>query len=146
MVSIEYSSSINHPIETVFAWHGRPGAFQRLAPPWQPACPSRKRGHSQMAARSSACQAGSAGLRNTVTTTHRAASPTTSSLSHFRGTTSTRLRQTAQPAHASRTRSRLQFPLRSFGRCSHTGTPSYATISTYSPISTAAIQHNEPSR
>ena len=36
-MSIEYSSSVNHPIETVFAWHGRPGAFQRLAPPWQPA-------------------------------------------------------------------------------------------------------------
>ena len=76
-------------------------------------------------------------MRNTVTTTHRTASPTTSSLFHCRGTTSTRLRQTAQPERSSRTRSRLQFPLRSFGRCSRTGTPSYATISTYSPISRA---------
>jgi uncharacterized protein (TIGR01777 family) len=36
-VSIEYSSSVDHPVETVFAWHERPGAFQRLAPPWQAA-------------------------------------------------------------------------------------------------------------
>lgn len=35
-MSIEYSSSVNHPIEEVFAWHERPGAFQRLAAPWQP--------------------------------------------------------------------------------------------------------------
>jgi uncharacterized protein (TIGR01777 family) len=34
-MSIEYSSSVDHPIETVFAWHERPGAFQRLVPPWQ---------------------------------------------------------------------------------------------------------------
>ncbi len=34
-MSIEYSSSVEHPVETVFAWHERPGAFQRLAPPWQ---------------------------------------------------------------------------------------------------------------
>jgi ligand-binding SRPBCC domain-containing protein len=34
-MSIEYSSSVEHPIETVFAWHERPGALQRLAPPWQ---------------------------------------------------------------------------------------------------------------
>jgi uncharacterized protein len=36
-VSITYSSSVEHPIETVFAWHERPGARQRLSPPWQPA-------------------------------------------------------------------------------------------------------------
>jgi uncharacterized protein (TIGR01777 family) len=36
-VSIEYSSSVDHPVDTVFAWHERPGAFQRLAPPWQAA-------------------------------------------------------------------------------------------------------------
>ena len=35
-MSIEYSSSVDHPIETVFAWHERPGAFERLSPPWQP--------------------------------------------------------------------------------------------------------------
>jgi uncharacterized protein (TIGR01777 family) len=34
-VSIEHSSRVDHPIETVFAWHERPGAFARLAPPWQ---------------------------------------------------------------------------------------------------------------
>jgi ligand-binding SRPBCC domain-containing protein len=34
-VSIEYSSSVDHPIETVFAWHERPGAFERLTPPLQ---------------------------------------------------------------------------------------------------------------
>jgi len=36
-MGIEYSTSVDHPIETVFAWHERPGAFVRLAPPWQPA-------------------------------------------------------------------------------------------------------------
>lgn len=35
-MSIEYSSSVDHPIETVFEWHARPGAFERLMPPWQP--------------------------------------------------------------------------------------------------------------
>jgi uncharacterized protein len=35
-VSIEHSSIVGHPIETVFGWHERPGAFQRLSPPWQP--------------------------------------------------------------------------------------------------------------
>ncbi len=35
-MSIEYSSSVDHPIEAVFAWHERPGAFARLVPPWQP--------------------------------------------------------------------------------------------------------------
>ena len=55
-VSIEHSSSINHPIENVFAWHGRSGAFLRLAPPWQPArlieeagsrCPRRSRRYAR---------------------------------------------------------------------------------------------------
>jgi uncharacterized protein len=36
-MSIEYSSVLDHPVETVFGWHEKPGAFQRLAPPWQPA-------------------------------------------------------------------------------------------------------------
>lgn len=35
-MSIEYTSAVAHPIETVFGWHERRGAFQRLAPPWQP--------------------------------------------------------------------------------------------------------------
>jgi hypothetical protein len=28
----------------VFAWHGRPGAFVRLSPPWQPVRIAEKRG------------------------------------------------------------------------------------------------------
>ncbi len=35
-MSIEYSTSVDHPIEDVFAWHERPGAIERLLPPWQP--------------------------------------------------------------------------------------------------------------
>ena len=35
-MSIEYSSCVDHPIEVVFGWHERPGAFERLTPPWQP--------------------------------------------------------------------------------------------------------------
>jgi uncharacterized protein len=35
-MSIEYSTSVDHPIDTVFAWHEKPGAFQRLLPPWVP--------------------------------------------------------------------------------------------------------------
>ncbi len=33
-MSIEYSSVFDHPIGDVFGWHERPGAFQRLTPPW----------------------------------------------------------------------------------------------------------------
>lgn len=35
-MSIRHSSVVAAPIADVFAWHGRPGAFTRLAPPWQP--------------------------------------------------------------------------------------------------------------
>src|ERR1700759_2056967 len=35
-MSISYSSVVNAPIDEVFAWHTRPGALPRLAPPWQP--------------------------------------------------------------------------------------------------------------
>lgn len=35
-MGIEHSSVVNHPCDEVFAWHGRPGAFLRLIPPWQP--------------------------------------------------------------------------------------------------------------
>ena len=35
-MSISYSSVVNAPIDEVFAWHARPGALTRLAPPWQP--------------------------------------------------------------------------------------------------------------
>lgn len=35
-MSIKHSSVVNSPIDEVFAWHARPGAFTRLAPPWQP--------------------------------------------------------------------------------------------------------------
>jgi uncharacterized protein (TIGR01777 family) len=35
-MGITHSSTVSAPIDEVFAWHGRPGAFTRLAPPWQP--------------------------------------------------------------------------------------------------------------
>jgi uncharacterized protein (TIGR01777 family) len=35
-MGLSYSSVVDAPVEDVFAWHGRPGAFHRLAPPWQP--------------------------------------------------------------------------------------------------------------
>ncbi|MFR9751281.1 TIGR01777 family oxidoreductase [Nocardia sp. 004] len=38
-MGIEYSSVIDIPRSEVFAWHARPGALTRLAPPWQPVSP-----------------------------------------------------------------------------------------------------------
>ncbi|CRZ14287.1 TIGR01777 family oxidoreductase [Mycolicibacterium neworleansense] len=35
-MGLVHSSVIDAPQEEVFAWHGRPGAFARLSPPWQP--------------------------------------------------------------------------------------------------------------
>ena len=35
-MGLEYSSVVDAPIADVFAWYARPGAFNRLAPPWQP--------------------------------------------------------------------------------------------------------------
>lgn len=35
-MSLLYSSVVNAPRDEVFTWHSRPGAFQRLSPPWQP--------------------------------------------------------------------------------------------------------------
>ncbi len=35
-MGLEYSSVVDAPIDDVFAWHARPGAFTRLSPPWQP--------------------------------------------------------------------------------------------------------------
>ncbi|MGZ8471771.1 MAG: TIGR01777 family oxidoreductase, partial [Gemmatirosa sp.] len=34
---MRYSRSLRVPVPaaTLFAWHARPGAFERLAPPWQ---------------------------------------------------------------------------------------------------------------
>ena len=64
-----------------------------------------------------------------MTSTRRTALPTTSSLSHCRGITFTYSWQMARPGRASRTQSRPPFPPRCFGRCSTTGTPSYARIS-----------------
>ena len=32
----EHSAVFDHPVEDVFAWHARPGALDRLLPPWQP--------------------------------------------------------------------------------------------------------------
>jgi len=30
------SSCIEAPVEEVFKWHSRPGAIERLSPPWDP--------------------------------------------------------------------------------------------------------------
>ncbi|MBH0775651.1 TIGR01777 family oxidoreductase [Nocardia bovistercoris] len=38
-MGIECSSVVAVPRPEVFAWHARPGAFSRLAPPWQPLSP-----------------------------------------------------------------------------------------------------------
>ena len=35
-MTFEHSAVFDHPIEEVFAWHGRRGAIRRLMPPWQP--------------------------------------------------------------------------------------------------------------
>ena len=35
-MSLVYASVIDAPRNEVFAWHTRPGAFNRLSPPWQP--------------------------------------------------------------------------------------------------------------
>ncbi|MGG5173352.1 TIGR01777 family oxidoreductase [Pseudarthrobacter sp. J1738] len=35
-MGITHSSTVPAPIDEVFAWHSRPGAFTRLAAPWQP--------------------------------------------------------------------------------------------------------------
>ncbi len=35
-MGLEYSSVVDAPIADVFAWYARPGAFNRLSPPWQP--------------------------------------------------------------------------------------------------------------
>lgn len=35
-MGLSYSSVVDAPLDEVFSWHGRPGAFQRLTPPWQP--------------------------------------------------------------------------------------------------------------
>ena len=32
----QHSAEFDPPVDEVFAWHGRPGAIQRLMPPWQP--------------------------------------------------------------------------------------------------------------
>jgi uncharacterized protein (TIGR01777 family) len=36
VVGIEFESTVDHPVDDVFAWHTRPGAMPRLVPPWQP--------------------------------------------------------------------------------------------------------------
>jgi uncharacterized protein len=35
-MGLEFSSVVDAPRDEVFAWHARPGAFNRLSPPWQP--------------------------------------------------------------------------------------------------------------
>jgi uncharacterized protein (TIGR01777 family) len=41
-MGIDYSSVLPEARDEVFAWHTRPGAFARLAPPWQPVRPARE--------------------------------------------------------------------------------------------------------
>ncbi len=36
MTTLEFPSDLDHAADTVFDWHARPGAFQRLTPPWAP--------------------------------------------------------------------------------------------------------------
>jgi hypothetical protein len=42
---------INHPVETVFRWHARPGALERMSPPWDPLTVISRRGGIQRGAR-----------------------------------------------------------------------------------------------
>ncbi len=35
-MGLDYTSIVDAPVTEVFAWHERPGALQRLLPPWQP--------------------------------------------------------------------------------------------------------------
>lgn len=35
MPVFRHRTELDHPVEEVFSWHRRPGAFERLAPPWQ---------------------------------------------------------------------------------------------------------------
>jgi ligand-binding SRPBCC domain-containing protein len=35
-MGVTYSSVVDAPRDEVFAWHSRPGAFNRLSPPWSP--------------------------------------------------------------------------------------------------------------
>ncbi|MEE6139981.1 TIGR01777 family oxidoreductase [Mycobacterium sp. 050128] len=35
-MGLEFSSVVDAPRDDVFAWHARPGAFERLSPPWSP--------------------------------------------------------------------------------------------------------------
>ena len=36
MQTVTYRTRISAPVETAFAWHERPAAFERLNPPWEP--------------------------------------------------------------------------------------------------------------
>ena len=36
MPTLEVTSSLDASAATVFDWHARPGAFERLTPPWAP--------------------------------------------------------------------------------------------------------------
>ncbi len=35
-MTFQHTARFDSPIDEVFAWHRRPGAIQRLTPPWQP--------------------------------------------------------------------------------------------------------------
>jgi uncharacterized protein len=43
-MSIQFSSSVDHSIESVFSWHEKPGALTRLVPPWSGVRPLQETG------------------------------------------------------------------------------------------------------
>ena len=44
MNTLEFQSRVDAPADAVFRWHARPGAFERLAPPWLPVTLERTEG------------------------------------------------------------------------------------------------------
>src|SRR5689334_11445212 len=48
---VTFRSRLGVPAEALFAWHERPGAFERLAPPWKPVRVLERRGGVQYGAR-----------------------------------------------------------------------------------------------
>ncbi|MDP1569161.1 MAG: SRPBCC family protein [Vicinamibacterales bacterium] len=44
MPRLTFSATFDHPVEEVFRWHARPGAFERLVPPWDDVTVRARRG------------------------------------------------------------------------------------------------------
>ena len=44
MPRLAFSATFDHPVEDVFRWHARPGAFERLVPPWDEVTVRSRRG------------------------------------------------------------------------------------------------------